>query len=311
MAIPTDALLEEVLQTRAASRRLVRELDIIKSRVGLACASYTQGHILLHVEGKGLLTVAELADLLRLDKSTTSRAVATMIKEGYLKYREDKNDKRLKPVTLTLQGRRLVERIHDVANAEVSGALELLSPGERRTVVEGMQLYARALHRSRLQHRYDIRTIEKGDNEYVARVIHDVMTEFELDRPGTSLGDEEVKAMYEAYSNDRARYFVVLDGDRIVGGAGIGPLEGGEGDTCELKKMYLLPEVRGAGLGERLLELCLDAAREAGYQKCYLETIRQMTAARALYEKHGFKELCAPMGRTGHFGCDSWFALDL
>jgi putative acetyltransferase len=50
---------------------------------------------------------------------------------------------------------------------------------------------------------------------------------------------------------------------------------------------------------------------DAGYKTCYLETIRAMTTARALYQKYGFKKLDAPMGNTGHFGCDAWFTLSL
>lgn len=312
MAIAETNLDTEVMQTRAASRKLVRELDVIKNKVGLAGVTYTQGHILLHLESGGLMTVAELANILRLDKSTASRAVTHLIKNGYLKYRENKKDKRLKPVALTLRGRRLVSRIHRVANTEVKAAISQLSAEERAAVIRGMHLYARALNRSRMGRRYKIREIRKADNEYLSRVIHRVMTEFELDRPGTSLSDEEVKAMYEAYNQPRAAYYVVTDeDDHVVGGAGVGPLAGSGEEVCELKKMYVLPEARGAGVGERLLELCLEAARKAGYRTCYLETIRQMTAARGLYAKYGFKKLDAPIGNTGHFGCDSWFSRPL
>jgi putative acetyltransferase len=297
-----------ILETRESSRRLVRELDVIKENIGLQGISYTQGHILLYLESHGVLTVAELADILRLDKSTTSRAVTSMMRKGYLKYRESTGDKRCKPVTLTIQGKRFVARIHDVANSEVGAALDLLTDEQRETVVQGLRLYARALNRSRTQRQYQIRPIRKRDNELIARVVHRVMSEFELNTPGTSLHDEEVKAMYEAYSDNRARYFVVTSGDRLVGGAGIAPLDGGDAKTCELKKMYLLPEARGVGIGERLLRLCLEAARNAGYETCYLETIREMSVARSLYEKHGFGKLDARMGDTGHFRCDSWMA---
>jgi putative acetyltransferase len=309
MATDASELANVVLQARAASRRLLRELDIIKGKVGLAGVSYTQGHVLLQLESRGLMTVAELAEVLSLDKSTLSRAVAQLVNGGYLESRENDADKRQKPVALTPRGRALVARIHRVVNADVEAALSPLSSEERESIIDGMHLYARALHRSRMQRRYKIRRLRESDNEYISRVIHRVMTEFELDRPGTSLSDEEVKAMYEAYNHHRAAYFVVVtDNDRVVGGAGIGPLIGGEDDVCELKKMYILPEARGIGIGEQLLQLCLDAAREAGYQTCYLETIRQMTAARALYAKYGFEPLVAPIGNTGHFGCDSWFA---
>jgi putative acetyltransferase len=304
----SSEFLTTILETREASRRLVRELDVIKEKIGLAGINYTHGHVLLYLESKGLLTIAELAELLRLDKSTTSRAVQSLIRRGYLRYEKDNADRRIKPVALTDKGTKLVLRIHEIANEEVSAALRGLTAEERTKVIEGMALYARALRRARMRRRFEIREIRPEDDPYIARVIHRVMGEFDLNVPGSSLQDEEVKAMSDAYSDDRAAYFVVTDGDEIVGGAGVSRLDGGDETVCELKKMYLLPEARGLGLGEELLEKCLDAARDAGYETCYLETIREMTSARSLYDKYGFRPLENPMGDTGHFRCDRWFS---
>jgi len=60
-----------------------------------------------------------------------------------------------------------------------------------------------------------------------------------------------------------------------------------------------------------MLRRCLDFAREAGFRLCYLETTTGMTQARKLYLRLGFEPLTGPMGSTGHFGCDNWYALDL
>jgi len=304
-------LLNSVLEAREASRRLVRELDVVKEKIGLVGISYTQGHVALYLESKGLLTTAELADLLRLDKSTTSRHVTSMIRRGYVRYEKNESDKRVKPIALTPKGAALVKKVHKNANAQVGAALELLGDDECATAIEGMKLYARALQRARNRQQYGVRDIRKRDNPYVARVIHRVMGEFDLNVPGSSIRDEEVKAMYEAYTGDRAKYMVVTSGDEIVGGAGISQLDGGDESICELKKMYLLPEVRGLGMGEELLERCLDIAKKSGYKTCYLETIREMAPARGLYQKYGFEPLETPMGDTGHFRCDRWFARQL
>ena len=96
-----------------------------------------------------------------------------------------------------------------------------------------------------------------------------------------------------------------------MGGAGIGPLLGGPSDVCELKKMYVLREARGRGLGRQLMERSLEAARRAGYRRCYLETLEHMTEARGLYESRGFRPLDAPMGSTGHSGCNGWYIREL
>ena len=75
--------------------------------------------------------------------------------------------------------------------------------------------------------------------------------------------------------------------------------------------MYLLLEARGHGLGRRLMHDCLEAALEAGYQRCYLETLEHMADARRLYQLNGFARLDKPMGDTGHCGCNGWYIKDL
>ena len=152
-----------------------------------------------------------------------------------------------------------------------------------------------------------IRPVNAADDEAIASVIRSVMTEFGMSGEGYSSNDAELDHMAEAYAGPRAAYFVLTDGARIVGGGGIAQLEGGAPDVCELKKMYFLPEARGAGMGRAMLTLCLDAARERGFTRCYLETLSTMHDARRLYERAGFTQIPAPIGATGHFSCDAWY----
>jgi putative acetyltransferase len=104
---------------------------------------------------------------------------------------------------------------------------------------------------------------------------------------------------------------VCEDNGKLIGGGGVAPLAGGADDTCELKKMYFLPEGRGKGLGHELLKRCLDSAREIGYRYCYLETFNTMKDAMILYERSGFRRIAGSLGNTGHFACDVFYRLKL
>lgn len=145
----------------------------------------------------------------------------------------------------------------------------------------------------------------------VARIIRDVMTEFGAVGKGYSINDPEVDDMYGAYSASNAAFFVVTKDQCVLGCGGIGPLSGADTGTCELRKMYFVPALRGTGMGTKLLNLCMDKARKLGYRTCYLETLEQMTHARHLYAKHGFEPLDKPMGATGHSSCNAWMAKSL
>ena len=156
-----------------------------------------------------------------------------------------------------------------------------------------------------------IRPITLADDRAIAAIIREVMTEFGASGAGFAIHDPEVDGMSAAYGRPGCAYFVIQRDGRVVGGGGIAPLDAGPPGVCELRKMYFLPELRGAGLGKALLERCLATARELGYHTCYLETLTGMRAARKLYEQLGFQRLAGPMGATGHFGCDQWYALAL
>jgi putative acetyltransferase len=158
---------------------------------------------------------------------------------------------------------------------------------------------------------YLIRPIEPRDDAAVAAIIRSVMPEFGAGGEGFAIHDPEVGGMCAAYTKPRSAYFVLEVDGKVVGGGGVAPLEHGEPDVCELRKMYFLPEARGLGAGQAMITRCLDTARGFGFKRCYLETLTGMDAAQALYRKHGFAPLCAPMGSTGHHGCDRWFIRDL
>jgi putative acetyltransferase len=158
----------------------------------------------------------------------------------------------------------------------------------------------------------EIRAISPADNFAIAALIRRVMPEFGAGGPGFAIHDPEVDSMYETYTRARSSYFVLIEDDGVVvGGGGIAPLLDADPGVCELRKMYFLPEARGLGFGQELMDLCLLSARGFGFKTCYLETLASMSNAGKLYLKNGFRRLDKPLGNTGHFSCDNWLLKDL
>jgi putative acetyltransferase len=156
-----------------------------------------------------------------------------------------------------------------------------------------------------------VRRLDKNDNPAVANIIRTVMPEFGASGAGFAIHDSEVDNLFAAYTRPRTAYFVCEVDGKVVGGGGVAPLEGGDANVCELKKMYFLPDARGKGLGQKVLTSCINAAKEIGFHLCYLETFNTMKDAMKLYEKNGFEKIKGPMGNTGHFACDTFYALKL
>jgi len=151
-----------------------------------------------------------------------------------------------------------------------------------------------------------IRPIQPKDNQILAKIVRSSLAEFGADHPGTVYFDQSTDALYELFRKERSCYYVAEYNGEIVGGGGIFPTEGLPSDTCELVKMYLVPQARGKGFGKSLMQHCLQAAGKLGFERIYLESMPELNQALKLYEKFGFEYLPSPLGNTGHFGCDVW-----
>jgi putative acetyltransferase len=156
-----------------------------------------------------------------------------------------------------------------------------------------------------------IRKIRKSDNPRLAGIIRTTLTEFRANKPGTVYYDDSTDQLSEVFKKERSIYFVACMDGEIVGGAGIFPSAGLPSDVCELVKMYLLPDARSRGIGNELLRRCIRFACRKGYRQIYLETMPELHLAIKLYEKSGFVRLSAPLGNTGHTGCDIWMIKDI
>lgn len=156
---------------------------------------------------------------------------------------------------------------------------------------------------------FEIREIQPEDNQRIAEIIRQVLTEYGANRPGFAWSDPELDTLSEAYQTDGSVYYVVTSNGAIIGGAGIAPFPCEHPDICELQKMYLLPEFRGKGLGKALMAQALKAAQHYQYRGCYLETFDAMREAVALYKTFGFQSLKHPLGDSGHTSCNQFYLL--
>ena len=151
-----------------------------------------------------------------------------------------------------------------------------------------------------------IREIQQKDNQQIAHVIREIFHELDAPKVGTAYADPILDTLFEVYQYKKTKYYVVENNGEVVGGCGIAPLENGDSLICELQKMYFAPEIRGTGFAELIIKKCLEFAKEAGFEMCYLETVSFMTAAQKLYKRIGFECIDGPMGNTGHNSCEVW-----
>jgi len=100
----------------------------------------------------------------------------------------------------------------------------------------------------------------------------------------------ELEQLPQMYGPPSGRLILARAGGQYVGCIGVRALPG-DRRACEMKRLYVSESARGLGIGRRLAIGSIEAARELGYQRMVLDTLADMTAARALYDELGFREI--------------------
>jgi putative acetyltransferase len=132
-----------------------------------------------------------------------------------------------------------------------------------------------------------IRAALAGDVAEVVELVRVVLAEFGLRFGEGSATDEQLLALPDSYVANGGAFWVARAADaRLLGTCGVFPVADA---TFELRKMYLLRDARGGGLGRRLLAHAIDFARAHEARFLVLDTVEEMGAAITFYERVGFR----------------------
>jgi putative acetyltransferase len=152
---------------------------------------------------------------------------------------------------------------------------------------------------------YTLRVANNQDISAIKELVFKVLLEFGL-HPDPSSTDADLNDIDANYLNHGGMFYVIENADgQIVGTGGIAL---SSTKVCELRKMYLVPSVRGVGLGKKMLHLLLAESKKLGFQQVTLETASVLKHAIILYKAAGFLPY-----QPDHLSprCDQAYKLDL
>ena len=108
--------------------------------------------------------------------------------------------------------------------------------------------------------------------------------------------EQELQLLQETYS----AILLAFEGGLLAGCIAMRPLSA---KACEMKRLYVRGPWRGTGLGRRLVERIVEVARTEGCESILLDTMPEMVAAFALYERMGFEKVPAYGGQGPEVVC--------
>ena len=236
-------------------------------------------------------TAGEIGADLALDGGYLSRILQGLKRRGIIRAVPAKGDRRQRLLSLTDRGRAAFRQLDVKANAQVRHLLRTLPAGETHQLIDAMGSVERLLTDPIVKHQGTVAfrdplpgdlgwVVERHGTLYAAE--YGWNQEFETMVAGI-VGDF---AVTQSGRGARQRCWIAtIDGVR----AGCVFLMPASEQVGKLRMLLVEPWARGHGLGERLVKLCIDAAREAGYQRMTLYTNGLLTAARKLYQRAGFE----------------------
>lgn len=133
---------------------------------------------------------------------------------------------------------------------------------------------------------FAIQDWQPSHRQEAATVIAKVLQEYGLPWQAET-ADRDVVEVESAYLEVGGEFWVVSTNSRIVGTAAYHPIARGQ-NAVEIRKMYLLPEARGKGLGKYLLQQLETAIALQNYQEIWIETASVLVEAVKLYENNGY-----------------------
>jgi N-acetylglutamate synthase-like GNAT family acetyltransferase len=114
---------------------------------------------------------------------------------------------------------------------------------------------------------YQLRSATNADSPAIKELVFTVLREYRL-QPDPDGTDADLDDIETNYLGSGGCFDVLVDSrGNIVGSVGLYPIEQA---TCELRKMYLLRQVRGQGFGRRLMEHALALRRKSGFDALFL-----------------------------------------
>lgn len=243
-------------------------------------------------------TITEIANEIGHSQPSVSKIIQEMTAAGLVQENRESPDKRRNVVALTKKGKKVSERIK-VQCADVDAAIESIISEARHNLWEAIEEWEFLLEQKSL-----LRRVQEQKKLRESKDVQIVNYEDQYQAAFKSLNEEWIstyfqmeEADYKALDNPKGyildkggKIFVALYNNEPVGVCALIKMNDPDYDF-ELAKMAVSPKIQGKSVGWLLGQAVVNAAKELGASRIYLESNTTLKPAINLYQKLGFKKV--------------------
>jgi DNA-binding MarR family transcriptional regulator/GNAT superfamily N-acetyltransferase len=277
-----------IAAVRQFNRFYTRQIGVLTENFLGSKFSLAEGRVLYELKHRDRPTAAVVGTELGLDPGYLSRILRTFKKSRLIQTRRSPKDARATLLSLSARGRNAIATLDARANKEVASRLQSVPETERQRLVAAMGMIEQILAPSSAQNEpYILRPHRVGDMGWVAHrqgLLY--AQEYGWDEQFEALAAKIVAEFIENYDAKRERCWIAERNGEIVGSVF---LVKHSKTIAQLRLLLVEPSARGLGIGSRLVGECIRFAGQAGYKKITLWTQSNLTAARNIYKRTGFR----------------------
>jgi DNA-binding MarR family transcriptional regulator/GNAT superfamily N-acetyltransferase len=296
---PLDA---RVAAIRRFNRFYTQQIGVLQEGLLHSNFSLTEARVLYELAHGGAGTTAtEIARTLGLDPGYLSRMLRSFEDRALVQRRSSSADGRRSNLALTRKGRSAFARLDASARDEIAALLAGHAAADQRALVSAMRSIERVLGDAAPAPRHvELRAPRPGDMGWVIERHGQLYAdEYGWSENFEALVAQIVAQFMQAHDAQRERCWIACVDDERVGSIF---LVRHSDEVARLRLLLVEPSARGLGVGRKLVDTCLQFARDAGYAKVTLWTNAVLDAARAIYVARGF-QLVREETHT-HFGSE-------
>jgi len=294
MAIPA----QQIEAVRAFNRDYTRRIGVLSPQLYDSPWTLTQVRVMYEIAHRPGILAAQLSTELGLDRGYLSRILKGFIAQRLLQRTPSGSDARRQHLRLTAAGCRAFAPLERCSQRQMGALLARLAPRRREVLLGAMRSIREVLAAPELPAPIMLRAHRPGDMGWVvARHAELYSREFGWSGEFEGLVAGITADFIAHFDPARERCWIAeRDGERL----GCIFLVSGRGGSARLRLLLVEPAARGLGLGAQLVQECLAFARAAGYRRVVLWTHANLSSARHLYRRAGFRRTASePRHRFG------------
>lgn len=288
MSTPARTSAQRIDTVRAFNRFYTQRIGMLRGGLLDSDHSLTEVRVLYEIAHRDNMLAIDLVRDLGLDAGYLSRILARFQKRGWVTRKRSGEDARKSFISLTPRGKKLFASLDARARDEIGQLLAPL-PVEQQAKLQGHLENVQALlgNAQRQSAEITLREHRPGD---IGWIIHKhgllYAQEYGWNGEFEALVAEICAKFIRSFDPSGERCWIA---ERDGAPVGCIMLVRHSRTIAKLRLLLVDPSQRGRGVGEKLVNECLGFARASGYRKVVLWTQSILTAARRIYEAHGFK----------------------